>query len=182
MKSVLTGISILALLAFGCSSSNATPPDAGVDAVDAPVDAPAETMDDAPVDSGADSADSHADADAVDAASTDVPRDADIDAPLVNATITTLTPSSATLGSVGAMLTLTVDGRDFTPTAVVSFGNNIFPTTVLSTTRLQAEIPSAALGATAKQIPVRVTRVESPPLTSNILYFAVLLADAAGTD
>ena len=93
MKSVLTGISILALLAFGCSSSNATPPDAGVDAVDAPVDAPAETMDDAPVDSGADSADSHADADAVDAASTDVPRDADIDAPLVNATITTLTPA-----------------------------------------------------------------------------------------
>ena len=112
----------------------------------------------------------------------DVPRDADVDAPLVNATITMLTPSSLTLGTVGSGFTLIVDGMDFTSTAMVSFGNNIFPTTFLSTTRLQAEIPSAALGATPRQVPVRVTRVGTPALTSNILYFTILGPDAAGTD
>jgi hypothetical protein len=179
-KSYLTSISILSLLAFGCSSSNATPPDAGMDAVDAPL----ETRADVPSESAGDAGDAPdvVDSGSVDGDSMDVLRDADVDAPLVNATITTLTPSSAVLGTVGAMLTLIVDGRDFTPTAMVSFGNNIFPTTVLSTTRLQAEIPSAALGATAKQVAVRVTRVESPSLTSNILYFTVLVSDAAGTD
>jgi len=52
----------------------------------------------------------------------------------------------------------------------------------LSTTRLQAKIPSAALGATPKQVPVKVPRVGTPALTSNILYFTILGPDAAGTD
>jgi len=180
MKSYLAGTCILWLWALGCSGSNAKSPDAGTDAVDAPI----ETVDDAPNDGGADSQDASEDTDAglPDGNAMDAPRDADIDAPLVNATITMLTPSSITLGTVGAGFTLIVDGMDFTPTAMVSFGNNIFPTTVMSTTRLQAEIPSAALGATPKQVPVKVTRVGTPALTSNILYFTILGPDGAATD
>jgi hypothetical protein len=143
-----------------------------------------EVLADAPTESPGDAVDAPAMevSGAVDGDSMDALHDAGVDAPLVNMTITMLTPSSVDLETVGDMLTLTVDGRDFTPTAVVSFGNNIFPTTVLSTTRLQAEIPSAALGATAKQFPVRATRVGTPALTSNILYFTVLIPDAAATD
>lgn len=181
MKSCPPTLCILWLLAFGCSSSNTTQPDAGTDAADAPMESvPA----DAPTESPGDAVDAPAMevSGTVDGDSMDAVHDAGADAPLVNMTITALTPSSAVLGSVGAMLTLTVDGSDFTPTAMVSFGNNIFPTTVLSTTRLQAEIPSAALGATAKQFPVRATRVGTPALTSNILYFSVLLPDAAAAD
>ena len=44
MKINLTGLSIFWLLAFGCSSSNATPPDSAVDAADAPAETRADAV------------------------------------------------------------------------------------------------------------------------------------------
>ncbi len=79
-----------------------------------------------------------------------------------------LVPASAAPGS-GAF-TLTVNGSGFAPTAVVSWNESFRPTTVLSSTRLQASIMAsdvAGLG-TAR---VRVVNVDAHNETSDIAYF-----------
>jgi hypothetical protein len=162
--SLLVTVGFLAAACGGSSSAK----DSGVDS-GSPVDAAADAT-------GADLADGQPDTtsatvDAADGtAPADAPRDAVADE-LTNPTITQLTPSSLPVGSVG--FTLLVDGQDFPPDAFVSFDGNPFTATVVSATRVSAQIPSAALGATPRQIPVLVTRTANPPLRSNTLQFEV---------
>ena len=96
------------------------------------------------------------------------------DGPTLPPTITMLTPSSAHAGDAG--FTLVVEGHDFPPNPRVSFDGNIFNTTVVSATRLEASIPGAALGATPRQVPVLVTRIGGSSANSNTLPFQILPA------
>jgi hypothetical protein len=93
-------------------------------------------------------------------------------------TITMLTPSSAHVGDAG--FTLVVEGHDFPPNPRVSFDGNIFNTTVVSATRLEASIPGAALGATPRQVSVLVTRIGGSSANSNTLPFQILPAPDGG--
>jgi hypothetical protein len=95
-----------------------------------------------------------------------------LDGPPVAPTITMLTPSSAHVGDPA--FTLVVEGHDFPPNPYVSFDGNIFNTTVVSTTRLEASIPGAALGATPRQVSVLVTRIGGTAQSSNALPFQIL--------
>ncbi len=94
-----------------------------------------------------------------------------------------LTPASAHVSDPA--FTLIVDGHDFPSNPRVSFDGNLFNTTVVSATQVQAQIPSAALGATPRQARVQVTRIESPSVASNVLTFTILAAqsqDGASND
>jgi hypothetical protein len=100
------------------------------------------------------------------------------DGPPVAPTITMLSPSSARVGDPG--FTLVVEGRDFPPNPRVSFDGNIFNTTVVSATRLEASIPSPALGTTPRQVAVLVTRIGGSTPNSNVLPFQILAAQDGG--
>lgn len=100
------------------------------------------------------------------------------DGPSVAPTITMLTPSSAHVGDPG--FTLVVEGHDFPPNPYVSFDGNIFNTTVVSATRLEASVPGAALGATPRQVSVLVTRIGGAAQSSNALPFQILPAQDGG--
>ena len=100
------------------------------------------------------------------------------DGPPVAPTITMLTPSSAHVGDPG--FTLVVEGHDFPPNPYVSFDGNIFNTTVVSATRLEASVPGAALGATPRQVSVLVTRIGGAAQSSNALPFQILPAQDGG--
>ena len=100
------------------------------------------------------------------------------DGPPVAPTITMLTPSSAHVGDPG--FTLVVEGHDFPPNPYVSFDGNIFNTTVVSATRLEASVPGAALGATPRQVSVLVTRIGGAAQSSNALPFQILAAQDGG--
>jgi len=76
--------------------------------------------------------------------------------------------------------TLVVEGHDFPPNPYVSFDGNIFNTTVVSTTRLEATVPGAALGATPRQVSVLVTRIGGAAQSSNALPFQILPAQDGG--
>src|SRR5579862_5739195 len=79
-----------------------------------------------------------------------------------------LVPASAAPGS-GAF-TLTVNGSGFSPSAVVSWNESFRPTTVLSKTRLQAQITASDIAnpGTAR---VRVVNLDSHNETSDVAYF-----------
>ncbi len=94
------------------------------------------------------------------------------DAPLLNPTITLLTPSSLPSNTPGTF-TLLVDGRDFPADAEVAFETNSWRATFVSPTRLSVQIPGVALGGSPRQASVQVTRTPDPPVYSNILYFTI---------
>jgi hypothetical protein len=100
------------------------------------------------------------------------------DGPPLPPTITMLTPSSAHVGDPG--FTLVVEGHDFPANPRVSFDGNVFNTTVVSATRLEASIPGAALGATPRQVSVLVTRISGSSANSNVLPFQILPAQDGG--
>jgi hypothetical protein len=62
---------------------------------------------------------------------------------IIQPTVGTLVPASATAG--GPAFTLTVIGSGFTTSSVVSFNLNNEPTTYVSSTQLQAAIPASAI-------------------------------------
>jgi hypothetical protein len=105
-------------------------------------------------------------------ASPDGSTDARKDGPVVNPTITMLTPSTLPYGLAGSF-TLLVDGKDFPPDPWISFEANSWPATVVSATRLSVDIPGIALGGTARQAAVAVKNQAPPLVDSNILYFTV---------
>ena len=100
------------------------------------------------------------------------------DGPQLPPTITMLTPSSAHIGDGG--FTLVVEGHDFPPNPYVAFDGNIFNTTVVSATRLEASIPGPALGATPRQVSVVVTHISGSSANSNVLPFQILPAQDGG--
>jgi hypothetical protein len=93
------------------------------------------------------------------------------DLPVVNPTITMLTPSS--LPRNNGTFTLLIDGNDFPPNAEVTFETNVWTATVVSDTRLSVQIPGAALGGMPRQVLVQVSGPTAPFVESNILYFTV---------
>jgi phosphoribosylcarboxyaminoimidazole (NCAIR) mutase len=64
--------------------------------------------------------------------------------------------------------------------AAIAFDGNIFNTTVVSATRLEASVPGAALGATPRQVSVLVTRIGGAAQSSNALPFQILPAQDGG--
>jgi hypothetical protein len=93
------------------------------------------------------------------------------DLPVVNPTITMLTPSS--LPRNNGTFTLLIDGRDFPPGAEVTFETNVWTATVVSETQLSVQIPGAALGGTPRQVAVQVSGPTAPFVESNLLYFTI---------
>ena len=93
------------------------------------------------------------------------------DLPVVNPTITMLTPSS--LPRNNGMFTLLIDGHDFPPDAEVTFETHVRTATLVSATRLSVQIPGAALGGMPRQVPVQVSGPAAPFVESNTLYFTV---------
>ena len=68
--------------------------------------------------------------------------------------ISQLSPASATAG--GAQFQLEVDGTNFASNAVVGFNGTAEPTTVVSSTKVEAVIPASGI-MTAATVPVTVT-------------------------
>jgi hypothetical protein len=68
--------------------------------------------------------------------------------------ISQLSPASTTAG--GAQFQLEVDGANFASNAVVSFNGTAEPTTVVSSTKVEAMIPAAGI-MSAATVPVTVT-------------------------
>jgi len=60
----------------------------------------------------------------------------------------------------------------------VSFDGNIFNTTFVSSSRLEASIPAAALGATPRSIVVMVIQISGTAPSSNAISFDILPAAA----
>ena len=165
------GLFAAAVPGVGCGPGvQRLPVDAGVDQADGAGEPTLDAVD-SPGESATDTGSS-------DTPAVDVGSDTRADAPLVNATITQLTPSSLPVGTTG-FFTLVIDGRDFPPNPLVSFDGNVWSAQINSPTQLQASIPSAALGVTPRRVEVQVTRIADPPLDSNILYFEVTARDAA---
>jgi len=93
------------------------------------------------------------------------------DLPVVNPTITMLTPSS--LPRNNGAFTLLIDGHDFPPGAEVTFETNVWTATVVSDTQLSVQIPGAALGGMPRQVAVQVSGPAAPFVESNVLYFTI---------
>jgi hypothetical protein len=84
--------------------------------------------------------------------------------------ITTLSPTSASVG--GAQFTLTVNGSGFVSTSVVNFNNNAKTTTFVSATQLTATILASDIASTGTP-PVTVTSPTPGGGTSNSVTFNV---------
>jgi hypothetical protein len=84
--------------------------------------------------------------------------------------IAQLAPNSAPAGSAG--LTLTVNGSNFSTTAVVNWNGTALTTTYVTGSQLTAAVPTAAL-ATAATVPVTVTN----PATMGGVYGGGTLAE-----
>jgi IPT/TIG domain-containing protein len=93
-------------------------------------------------------------------------------------TIMQLNPASETHGSM--QFQLEVDGSNFASNAVVNFNGTPEPTTFVSSTKLEAMIPSTAI-MSAGMVPVTVTNPggsggiygTSPPVTSAPMNFTI---------
>lgn len=83
-------------------------------------------------------------------------------------TLTSISPTKTTVGAPGFTMTLT--GFNFAAGAVAYFGNLALPTTVVSNTKLTAQVPASSLTAIAR-IPVTVKNPSSA--ASNPLPFWV---------
>lgn len=84
--------------------------------------------------------------------------------------LASISPQTATAGSVD--VTLTVTGSGFESGAQVYWGANPLPTTVLSTTRLQATIPASRL-AYAGSYPIMLSNGDAATYDSGTLAFTV---------
>jgi hypothetical protein len=107
-----------------------------------------------------------------DASPSDGAGDVRADAPLVNPTITMLTPSSLPTNNPGSF-TLLIDGRDFPPGLDICFEHNCWSATYLSPTQISAVIPGAALSGSPRVVEVQVSQIGAPYLESNILTFTI---------
>jgi hypothetical protein len=85
-------------------------------------------------------------------------------------TVTTLSPTSTTVG--GAAFTLTVNGTNFAPTSVVNFNGTGKTTTFVSSTQLTAAITAADI-ATAGTVNVSVTTPAPGGGSTGSLPFAI---------
>jgi hypothetical protein len=101
----------------------------------------------------------------------DAGADARADAPTVAPTITMLTPS--TLPRNAGTFTLYVDGMNFPPSPDLCFEGNCWTPTIISETRMSAEIPGPALGGMPREAWVRVYGNLPPYFESNTLYFTI---------
>lgn len=72
--------------------------------------------------------------------------------------VVSISPSKAAVGSPG--FTLTLNGSNFAPGCVAYFGNTPLPTTVVSETKMTAQVPASALTAVA-QVPVTAKNAQS---------------------
>ncbi len=90
-------------------------------------------------------------------------------------TISLLTPASAQAG--GPALDLIVDGADFVPGATVLWNGEALATAWITTTRLQAAVPAAAL-AVARAVAVTVVNPEPSLAVSGEATFQVLRVPA----
>ena len=88
--------------------------------------------------------------------------------------IAQLAPNSAPAGSAG--LTLTVNGSNFSTTAVVNWNSTVLTTTYVTASQLTAAVPSSAL-ATAASVPVTVTN----PAVSGGIYGGGTLAESSNS-
>ena len=86
-------------------------------------------------------------------------------------TIALLTPAAAPAGSPD--LQLTVDGADFRPGAAVLWNGEPLATTYITTTRLQALVPAAAL-VTARDVLVTVANPDPSLAVSNEAAFQIV--------
>ncbi|HEV2399333.1 MAG TPA: IPT/TIG domain-containing protein [Candidatus Sulfotelmatobacter sp.] len=86
------------------------------------------------------------------------------------ATLTSVTPLSATVGSAGS--TVNVNGRDFEGQSTVLWNGNALSTTRVSNTQLQAVVPASDL-TTAGVVSLTVMNTNAGAGISNALQFAV---------
>jgi len=92
-------------------------------------------------------------------------------APLVNPTITMLTPAS--LPTNNGPFTLVIDGRDFFPRSEICFDHNCWTATFISDTQVSAMIPGPALGGQPRQVEVVVDSLGPPDRSSQFVMFTI---------
>jgi YVTN family beta-propeller protein len=85
-------------------------------------------------------------------------------------TITAISPNSDVAG--GAAFTLTINGTNFVPASMVSFGGAAPTTTFVSSTQLTAAIPASSIG-TSGTLAVTVTNPGASSGTSNAVDFTI---------
>lgn len=93
-------------------------------------------------------------------------------------TLFSISPLSTTIGSTSAAVALT--GVDFLPQATVTWNGTVIPSTIISSTEIQAQIPTSLL-ATSGQGSLAVVNPTPGGGLSNSLVFAVNSAPPTGT-
>jgi hypothetical protein len=89
-------------------------------------------------------------------------------------TLTSLSPASVFAGADA--VTLTVNGKNFLPDSQVEFGGTARPTTFVSSTRLEVQVPASEI-ANAGTLNIQVRTPEPGGGTSNVLPLSMLEPD-----